>query len=164
MNIGRNMIAKIRKTIDFFLTGTAIFLMLSLVLFSFLQVVLRNFFAISLNVADEFMRNGVLWIAFVGAVLTTLRGKHISIDILPRYVKGKRKIYLDWTLTISAALICLVMTWYSVRFIILEIEMKSVIAGFCPAWIIESIIPVGFFLLAISFPLRLLDKSRKADS
>jgi len=157
------MIAKIRKIIDIFLTGMAVFLMLSLIVFSFIQVMLRNLFGISMNSADEFMRNGVLWIAFIGAVLTTLRGKHISIDILPRLVTGKGKKILDWTLTISAAMICLVMTFYSVKFIILEIEMKSVIAGFCPAWLIESIIPVGFFLLAISFPLRSLDKSRKAD-
>jgi len=158
------MITKIRKTIDKFLTGMAIFLMLSLVLFSFLQVMLRNLFGASMDAADEFMRNGVLWIAFIGAALTTLHGKHISIDILPRFAKGKGKKILDWTLTISAAIICLVMTWYSTEFIILEIQMKSLIAGFCPAWLIEIIIPIGFFLLAISFPMRLLDKSQKADS
>jgi hypothetical protein len=44
------------------------------------------------------------------------------------------------------------------RFLTLEIELESVIAGVIPAWIIEIIIPIGFFLLAFCFPLRILDR------
>ncbi len=104
------------------------------------------------------MRNGVLWIAFIGAVLTTLRGKHISIDILPRFLSGARKRGLEWILAISSSVICLFLMWLGINFLKLEIEMESVIAGVIPAWIVEIIIPLGFFLLAVSFPLRVLDK------
>lgn len=151
------MVHKLRIIIEKFAGGLAVFLMLALVILSFTQVVLRNFFSIGFSAVEEMMRNGVLWIAFVGATLTTLRGKHISIDILPRILKNKNKRILEWFLTIIASIICLIMMWYGIQFIILEIEMDSVIAGFCPAWIIEIIIPFGFLLLALSFPLRLLD-------
>lgn len=139
----------------------AVVLMLSLVIASFLQVILRNFFSIGFGAVEELMRNDVLWITFVGAVLTTMGGRHISIDILPRYLKEKPKRILNWILAISASVICLILAWYSVQFVRLDIEMKSIIAGFCPEWIFETIIPVGFFLLAISFPIRQLDEGRK---
>jgi len=131
--------------------------MLLLVVLSFSQVVLRNFFATGFNAFEELMRNAVLWIAFIGATLTTLRGKHISIDILPRVAKGRFKIILNWALSITASLICFYMSWLGLQFLKLEIDLASVIAGSIPAWIIEIIIPVGFLLLAITFPLRVLD-------
>jgi TRAP-type C4-dicarboxylate transport system permease small subunit len=106
---------------------------------------------------EELMRNGVLWIAFTGAVLTTLRGRHIAFDILPRFLKDKKKVILDWVLSVSASITCLLLAWLGVSFLRLEIEMESKIGGFCPAWIVEIIIPIGFVLLSIVFPLRVLD-------
>lgn len=151
------MVHKIRLFIEKITTWLAVFLMLLLVVLSFSQVVLRNFFATGFNAFEELMRNAVLWIAFIGATLTTLRGKHISIDILPRFAKGRFKIILNWALSITASLICFYMSWLGLQFLKLEIDLTSVIAGSIPAWIIEIIIPVGFLLLAITFPLRVLD-------
>lgn len=152
------MVHKIRIAIEKVTGWTAVSLMLLLVVLAFTQVILRNVFSIGINAFDELMRNAVLWIAFVGASLTTLRGKHISIDILPRFTKGKIKAILDWLLALTASLICLFLAGLGIRFLSLEIEMESVIAGIIPAWIIEIIIPVGFFLLALCFPLRVLDR------
>ncbi|MDO9547850.1 MAG: hypothetical protein Q7J65_02665, partial [Candidatus Marinimicrobia bacterium] len=67
------MVHKFRLFIEKITTWLAVFLMLMLVLLSFSQVVLRNFFSTGFNAFEELMRNAVLWIAFVGAVLTTLR-------------------------------------------------------------------------------------------
>ncbi len=152
------MVHKIRLIIEKVTGWMAVSLMLFLVVLAFIQVILRNFFSVGVNAFDELMRNAVLWIAFVGASLTTLRGKHISIDILPRFTKGKIKAILDWLLALTASLISLFLAWLGIRFLSLEIEMGSVIAGIIPAWIIEMIIPVGFFLLALCFPLRILDR------
>ncbi|RKY54841.1 MAG: TRAP transporter small permease [Candidatus Neomarinimicrobiota bacterium] len=151
------MVHKIRITIEKITTAMAVFLMLSLVILAFLQVVLRNFFSIGFSAVEEFMRNGVLWIALVGAVLTTFRGKHISVDILLRYLSSTPKKIVTWIITAFASFMCIIMTWYSILFIKMEIESGSVIGGFCPAWIIEIILPVGFLLLAISFPIKTLD-------
>lgn len=153
------MLSKFRNIVERCITALAVVLMLALAVMSFVQVILRNFFSIGLNAVDELMRNGVLWIAFVGAVLTTLRSKHISIDILPRLLKGRVKVVLDWILHLTVSAICLCFTWYSIRFIQLELRMRSMIAGFIPAWTIEIILPIGFFLLTIAYLLRILDKS-----
>ncbi|HPC35974.1 MAG TPA: TRAP transporter small permease [Candidatus Marinimicrobia bacterium] len=158
------MLNKIRTIIEKFVSALAVALMLFLVGMAFLQVILRNFFAIGLNVIDELMRNGVLWIAFCGAALTTLRSKHISIDILPRILKGRARRILNWILNLTAAAICFCLSWYAWQFVRLEISMQSMIAGVIPAWIIEIILPVGFFLLALTFPLRLIDESQTPEN
>lgn len=155
------MVHKIHTILEKTATGMAVFLLLSLVVLSFIQVVLRNLFSMGLNLVEEFMRNGVLWIAFVGAVLTTLRGKHISIDILPRLLKSTSKKILLWILSVLASIICLVLSWLAISFIRLEIETGSTIGGVFPAWIIELIIPIGFILLALSFPLKMLEGNNK---
>ena len=62
-----------------------ILILSSMVIFSFLQVVFRNIFSEGIPWADIFLRHLVLWIAFIGAALTTRYEKHISIDILSRF-------------------------------------------------------------------------------
>lgn len=148
------MINKIFLLIEKVCTLFAAFLMLSLVFFSFLQIILRNFFDIGLITIEDFTRNGVLWITFIGAILTTLNSKHISIDILPQFIKGKTKKYISLLLAILSSIICLIFTWYAISFIRLEFEMKIKIAGILPIWIFEIIIPIGFFLIAVSFILK----------
>jgi len=158
-------VTQIRKAVENTATGLAVFLMLSLILLSFLQVILRNFFSVAFITIEKLIRHEVLWIAFIGATLTTLRGRHISIDILPRYLRGKAKQILQWIISLSASVICLILCWYSISFIQLEIEFGTKIGGHIPAWIVQIILPVGFLLLAISFPLRTLEgtEQKKRD-
>jgi len=151
------MVHRIRRLIEKIAAGMAIALLLMLVVLAFLQVILRNFFSIGLNLVEESMRNGVLWIGFIGALLTTLRAKHISIDILPRIIHGKAKRVLDWVLALCSSLICLILGFYSAKFVQLEIETGAQIGGTIPAWTFEIILPLGFLLLAVAFILRVLD-------
>jgi TRAP-type C4-dicarboxylate transport system permease small subunit len=158
------MVRKIRIIIEKITTVIAALLMLFLVILAFIQVLLRNLFSLGFNAIDELMRNGVLWIAFIGAVLTTLRGQHISIDILPRYLRGKSKKIVEWIIGLSSFVICLIFVRYSISFVILECQTGSIIAGFCLAWIIELIIPVGFTLLGISFLLKTIESKDNKSS
>jgi len=158
MSTVASMLTKLRFIIEKCVTALAVVLMLSLAVMAFVQVILRNFFAIGVNLIDELMRNGVLWIAFIGAILTTLHTKHIAVDILPRLLKGRARRILNWILNATAGVICLTLSWFAIQFIRLEISMQSVIGGVVPAWIVEIILPVGFFLLAMTFFLRLPEK------
>jgi len=149
------VITKIRQIIEGFATYLGVVLLLLLVLMAFFQVIMRNFFGIGINALEEIMRNSVLWIALVGGILTTLRGKHIAIDIVSRILPHRFRPLHNAILNIFAGLVCLVFAWLSIQFLQLEIEMSSKIARVIPAWIIEIILPVGFFLLAISFFLKI---------
>jgi len=81
------------------------------------------------------------------------------LSLLPRLLKGKARLALNRILNLTAGLICLILGWYAWKFILLEIEMHSQIAGVIPAWIVEIILPVGFLLLALTFFLKILLKS-----
>ena len=62
-------IAKIEKYLEKG-EGFLLVLFLSLmILFSFLQVILRNFFNFALTWADVFIKNLVLWVGFIGELL-----------------------------------------------------------------------------------------------
>jgi len=151
------VLTRIRLVIEKLVTFLGVFFLLSLVILAFLQVILRNFFSVGFNAVEELMRNGVLWIAFSGAILTTLRGKHIAIDIIPRVLSRRYQRVLNAIINLIAALICFILSWLSVQFLCLEINMNSKVAAHIPAWLVELIIPVGFFLLAISFFLKIFD-------
>lgn len=159
-NIGQLIVHKIVQILDKVCTILATFLLLSLMLLSFTQIILRNFFSIGSDFVETFVRHEVLWITFSGAVLTTIHGKHISIDILPRYLYGRKRLTLEKILLriiyLSASLISILLFSLSISFIGMEIERGALIDGFLPAWTLESIIPIGFFLLSISSILKVL--------
>ena len=152
------ILQKIKKIVDILVTSLAIILLSSIVLFTFTQVVLRNLFSIHITEIENIVRSEVLWIALIGAILTSLRGRHISIDILPRYLKGKARKILLVTLDLSAMAICFILAWYSIKFIQLEISLGTTVGMNIPAWIPELILPIGFILLGISFPLKLVEE------
>ncbi|UCD10382.1 MAG: TRAP transporter small permease subunit, partial [Nitrospinaceae bacterium] len=56
-----------------------------MILLSFGQVILRNFFHGGILWADLFLRQGVLWVGFLGASLATREGRHISIEVLSHF-------------------------------------------------------------------------------
>ncbi len=148
----------INRLVDRFASISAVFLMLSLLLLSISQIVLRNIFSIHFNIIGEITRQIVLWLTFIGAILTSLRGKHIGIDILPRLLKKRNLIILNLVLMISASIICFLLAFYSVSFLKMEIEFESTIGNLFPSWMSQIIIPLGFFFLGITFLLKLFEK------
>src|SRR6056297_1165147 len=61
-------------------------LLFSMILLSFSQVILRNFFSFGFIWANEALRTEVIWIAFIGAALATEYNRHIRIDIVSRLI------------------------------------------------------------------------------
>ena len=57
-----------------------------MILLSFLQVLLRNFFEQGILWGDILIRNLVLWVGFIGASLATRENKHINIDLFTRFL------------------------------------------------------------------------------
>jgi len=148
-------ILKIRRFIEIFFSWFSLIILLSMLLITVSQVILRNLFGISLNLASEIARQEVIWLTFTGGILTTLKNKHIAIDLLSRILSEKYKTILSIILNISAAIICGFLTWFSINFLKMEIEFASTIADKIPSWTFQVIIPVGFFFMALSFLLNI---------
>ena len=127
-------------------------LLFTMLLFGFLQVVLRNVFHTGIFGADLLLRQGLLWLGFLGASLAARGGgRHIEIDLLSRALPA------DWIeparrLTgLFAALICALLARAALLFVAGEFEAASRIAGTFPAWMFQTILPAGFGLMALRF-------------
>jgi len=135
------------------LTGT---LLLWMVVLSLIQLLLRWFTDTSLAWADLQLRQLVLWIGLLGGVLAASEGRHIRIDLVEQFFKGKIQTVVEKFVSLVAALIMFYLTNLSYHFLIEERKadtvLDRVLFGYsAPIWIVEAIIPVCFALMGIYF-------------
>ena len=134
-------------------------LVISMVLLSFLQIVLRNFFALSLFWADDFTRHAVLWVGLLAMSVATAHAKHINIDVISRFFKGKSKRVLNAFKYLVASGVSVVLTYASVKFIGYEMEGgEESLTLRVPIWYLEILFPVAFSLSAFRFIILALEE------
>ncbi|MEP6939174.1 MAG: TRAP transporter small permease [Rudaea sp.] len=133
-------------------------LVLILVLLAGGQILLRNLFGGGISWADPFLRTLVVWTAMLGALAAVRDDKHIAVDVLQRFLPaGAQRIARIVTL-LFAAVVCAAMAWYSIAFVGIDFAtpanaVSDGVPGIAP-WVLESILPVGFGLMALRFLLR----------
>ena len=127
-----------------------------MILIAFSQIVLRNLFDTGLAWGDPLVRNLVLWVSFIGAALATKEGKHISIDVVSRWMPPRGKILLQAITDLFSAFICALLTFAALKFIKNEAQMGGVTFLGIPLWIPEIILPITFGLMALRFSLHSL--------
>ena len=135
-----------------------IILLSVMVLMAFLQVVLRNLFSMGILWADIFLRHLVLWVGFIGASLATREAKHINIDVLTRLVPSTKQPYFKIFIDLVSTTVCVILARAGYKFVSYEIEAGTILFNDIPAWIFQSIIPVGFALIAFRFILNLIEE------
>ena len=126
----------------------------AMILLAFAQIILRDLFAASLPWGDPLIRHLVLWTSFLGALLATRRGKHITIDLLPRLLSGRRRNLVEAATGLYSALMCAVLTWISLRFISHERSFGSREFLDLATWELQLIFPLTFGLMSVRFLLR----------
>ena len=127
-----------------------------MILLAFAQIVLRNFFAIGLPWGDELLRMLVLWLALAGAVAASRSDKHISIAVLDRFLPTAIRKLLQLVLHLFTAGVCALVAWFSLQFVLTSKEYGDLILGNIPAWWLQSVLPLGFGLIAWRYLLFLL--------
>jgi TRAP-type C4-dicarboxylate transport system permease small subunit len=130
----------------------------SMILLAAGQIVARNIFDFGFIWSDELLRMLVLWIAVAGAVAASRADKHINIAILDRFLPQKLNSAVKVVIDLFTAGICAVVTWYSVSFVLLSNEYGDVLLGDIPAWIPQSVLPIGFGLMSWRYLLFALSR------
>ncbi len=133
-------------------------IVLLMVTMSFGQVVLRNVFDQGILWGDIFLRHLVLWVGFIGASLATREEKHINIDVLSRFMKGKRKLIANGIVYLFSIYISWLLADASWEFVMEEREYQTVLYGDISAWYFQIIIPIGFYLMSMRFTLLAIEK------
>lgn len=115
------------------------------------QVVLRNLFDAGIIWADPMTRALLLWLALVGGFAAARQQKHIRIDLLSHYASPRVSTLLETIVAITTALVCGVIAWHGGRMVLSEMEFAELAFGSTPAWLVQSIIPLGFISIAVVY-------------
>ena len=126
----------------------------SLVFFAILQLVL-SLFGMGITWFDSLLKYLVLWIGMFAASVATTNRKHIKIDIVGHWTKGRVKTAVNLAINIFAAIICTTLFILSVIYIIQFEYTSPDPAPFLniPRWVLILCIPISFGIMSIKFTI-----------
>ena len=130
-----------------------VLILTTMILLAAAQIVLRNFFDIGFIWGDEILRMLVLWLAVAGALAASRSDRHISIDVLNRFLPERASQAVKAVVHLFTAVVCGVVAWHALQFVKTSYEFEDVLLGNAPAWILQSVLPVGFGLIAWRYAL-----------
>jgi len=144
-----------RKAEEIFL----VFFLSLIIILTFSQIVLRTFFR-SVEWFDLVVKYSVLWVAFIAANMAVFRNKHIKIDIIGRFAKGRVKSIILFLTNFFAAGVSLVLSYLSFIYVFTIEKTSTDPAPFLniPKWYLLLILPFGFGMIGIRFLIRSISK------
>ena len=140
-----NVVTVLHRVEDMILVG----LLLVMIGMAVTQIFLRNFFDAGIVWGDVLIRILVLWIGLVGAMRASRQDKHININVVSRYLPERIKHISKSVVQFVTASICAVMTYYSLKFVRMEMEYGGNAFASVPVWVCEAVIPAAFAVMAL---------------
>ena len=135
----------------------SLFLLLALSLF---QILLRNFFDFGFSEIEIINRNLLVICGTMGAVIATSKLRHIKVDALTPVMSKRIVSLLCFPLTLFSALVCAVMCYHAVIFVMDEWQYIPVNERWTLPFTL--IYPLGFGLLGLHFLLNCIHKKTDA--
>ncbi len=112
------------------------------------QIVSRNVFNSGFVWADEFLRLTVLWVALLGSIAASRDHRHLRIDVLSRFMSPGILRWTNFLVDMFTALVCASLAYYSFQFVAETREYEDLAFGTRQLWWFQSILPIGFGLMA----------------
>src|SRR5437016_1395531 len=122
-----------------------------------LQVIERNVLASGIFWADELLQHMVLWLAFLGASLATRQRRHLSIDVLSHFLPTRWQLWLELLVNTAALALCTLLVQAAWGLVRSEYTAGTMLTFGVPAWLAQSVIPLGFGAIMLRFALRLVE-------
>ncbi len=102
-----------------------------------------------------YLQQLVLWTAFLGGLLTTGAGKHLTLSTTEFLGSGRLRAWLGSATTLLSAGVCLVLAYASVKVVQANREEVKLLPGLgVPTWLSECVMPVALALMALRFAWR----------
>ncbi len=116
-----------------------------------LDVILRYTINNPLKWVFEATEYALLFITFLGATWVLEKEEHVRLDLVINAMGTKLRAGINAFTSLIMAVVCLVITWSSVKYTLYLIENDVTIIQYytIPKFTIYFIIPLGFFLLFI---------------
>lgn len=123
--------------------------LLLLVLLAAGQILLRMAFDTGIIWLDPLLRNLVLWVALLGAMVAAREGRHIGLDLFGRMLPPLALRIVRLVTCLSAAGISAVIAWHSLRMVLDEKAMATTAFASVPGWLVQSILPFAMAVIAL---------------
>jgi len=141
----------VEKTLSKIEDVLIIFVLFATVLLASSQIILRNAFSSGLSWADPALKMLVLYITLIGSIIATRENKHLSIDVLSKFLPDNINHLVQKITNFFSATICSLLAYYSLQLLKLSKEFQDIAFADIPVWVLQIILPVGFLLMAIRF-------------
>jgi len=134
--------------------GLLMLILVSMILLAFLQIMLRNVFGIGLVWIDPLVRQMLLWVALLGAVVATRDHNHISVDAVARFLpKGRFRYATGFFCDTFAMLVCALLAYST--FMVFQMEYRDplgdpIVPGL-PLWASLATMPLAFGIMTLRF-------------
>ncbi len=138
--------------------GLIVLFLSAMILLSFGQVILRNFFDLGILWADILLRQLVLWVGFLGASLAVRENKHISISFIPNFLSERWKPFLARTVNAVSAIISGLLAYAAWSFVQFEYEGGAKLFLNIPAWAFQSVLPYAFAVISLRYFLKVFSR------
>ena len=128
--------------------ATLVLLLTAMLALAVGQILLRVTTGSGPGWVDEALRLLVLWAGMFGALAASRDDRQLRIDLLSRYLSPGPRRMVELFVHAATSVICAVIAWQAWRFVTAEAEFGATLFNGLPAWPFQSILPIGFALLA----------------
>ena len=116
------------------------------------NAIIRKLFSVSALVVFDLQWHFLAAVVLLMAAYTLQRNEHVRVDVLASRLGERGMAWLDLLGIVLILLpLCLLMTWLGAQSTLEALSLGEIRLVFSevPAWIIKSMVPTGFFLLAL---------------
>jgi TRAP-type C4-dicarboxylate transport system permease small subunit len=141
------MIAPLRFIFKNFEEVTAGTLLVLMALATLLNVVARYFFNSPVPWADEFSRYAFIWLVFVGAVVCTKQGRHISIDLVVTALPSRIRPFIQILADVATAALMLIIIYFG--WILTSSATQPTSTLKVPQYVVYMVVPLSALLILL---------------
>jgi len=126
------------------------------VLLIFTQIIMRSVFNTSLSWSEELARYIFIWQIWLGMSIGLRDNKHIAVELLYQYIKGKPSRALKIAVTLLCIFICGFLVLYGGKMVMNAYNKNSLSAAMrAPLWIVYLSLPFSSFVTGLRYVLQL---------
>ncbi len=144
----------------------AVLVLAGLSLIPVIEIAARSFFKTGLLGSTDYVQHLVLWATFVGGMITSREGRHLSVTAGASLFRGAPRVWTATAVSFISAAVVSCLAWSAFSFVHVGID-RSQMAGAISAQWAAIIMPVGFAVMALRFITRapggLLNKALAAS-
>lgn len=150
------------KTLHAFENGAGVTALLLMAFLPVAELLLRSLFDTGITGSSEYVQHLTLWVGFIGAMLASREGRHLSLSsgvkIFPKKYAGAANLISS----VIATAVASGLFWASWQLVGFDKESPDLVGGSIPLWMTETILPLCFAAVALRFIVKAGDMKAKA--